>query len=78
MNIQQRFDFPTIIDYNLYMKILFIIWLVMASFIGVFIILGTVFRSLPEGNRLRVWWNRHVVSETDLEDIHPPSDESVS
>ena len=78
MNIQQRFDFPTIIDYNLYMKILFIIWLVMASFIGVFIILDTVFRSLPEGHRLRVWWNRHVVSETDLEDIHPPSDESGS
>ena len=78
MNIQQRFDFPTIIDYNLYMKILFIIWLVMASFIGVFYILDVTFRSLPEGNILRVWWNRHVVSETDLEDIHPPSDESGS
>ena len=50
----------------------------MASFIGGFIILGTVFRSLPEGHRLRVWWNRHMVSETDLEDIHPPSDESGS
>ena len=50
----------------------------MASFIGVFIILDTVFRSLPEGHRLRVWWNRHVVSETDLEDILPPSDESGS
>ena len=78
MNIQQRFDSPNINDYNLYMKILFIIWLVMASFIGVFIILDTVFRSLPEGHRLRVWWNRHVVSETDLEDILPPSDESGS
>ena len=50
----------------------------MSSFIVVFIILGTVFRSLPEGHRLRVWWNRHMVSETDLEDIHPPSDESGS
>ena len=50
----------------------------MASFIGVFYILDVTFRSLPEGNILRVWWNRHMVSETDLEDIHPPSDESVS
>ena len=78
MNIQQRFDFPNVNDYNLYMKILFIIWLVMSSFIGVFYILDVIFRSLPEGHRLRVWWNRHVVSETDLEDIHPPSDESGS
>ena len=60
------------------MKILFITWLVMSSFIGVFYILDVIFRSLPEGHRLRVWWNRHVVSETDLEDIHPPSDESGS
>jgi len=78
MNIQQRFDSPTIIDYNLYMKILFIIWLVLTCLFGMFIILDTVFRSLPEGHRLRVWWNRHVVSETDLEDILPPSDESGS
>jgi len=78
MNIQQRFDFPNINDYNLYMKILFITWLVLTCLFGMFIILDTVFRSLPEGHRLRVWWNRHVVSETDLEDIHPPSDESGS
>ncbi len=78
MNIQQIFDSPNINDYNLYMKILFITWLIMSSFIGVFYILDTVFRSLPEGSSLRVWWNRHVVSETDLEDIHPPSDESGS
>lgn len=50
----------------------------MASFIGVFYILDVTFRSLPEGHRLRVWWNRHMVSEIDLEDIHPPSDESGS
>lgn len=50
----------------------------MASFIGVFYILDVTFRSLPEGNRLRVWWNRHMVSETDLEDTLPPSDESGS
>ena len=78
MNIQQRFDSPNINDYNLYMKILFITWLVLTCLFGMFIILDTVFRSLPEGHRLRVWWNRHVVSETDLEDIHPPSDESGS
>ena len=60
------------------MKILFITWLVLTCLFGMFIILDTVFRSLPEGHRLRVWWNRHVVSETDLEDIHPPSDESGS
>jgi len=78
MNIQQRFDFPNINDYNLYMKILFITWLVLTCLFGMFIILDTVFRSLPEGHRLRVWWNRHVVSETDLEDTLPPSDESGS
>jgi hypothetical protein len=78
MNIQQRFDFPKINDYNLYMKILFITWLIMSSFIGVFYILDVIIRSLPEGHRLRVWWNRHVVSETDLEDTLPPSDESGS
>lgn len=78
MNIQQIFDSPNINDYNLYMKILFITWLIMSSFIGVFYILDVIIRSLPEGHRLRVWWNRHVVSETDLEDIHPPSDESGS
>ena len=78
MNIQQRFDTPTINDYNLYMKILFITWLIMSSFIGVFYILDVIFRSLPEGHRLRVWWNKHMVSETDLEDILPPSDESGS
>ena len=60
------------------MKILFIIWLVLTCLFGMFIILDTVFRSLPEGHRLRVWWNRHVVSETDLGDILPPSDESGS
>ena len=78
MNIQQRFDFPNINDYNLYMKILFITWLFLTCLFGMFIILDTVFRSLPEGHRLRVWWNRHVVSETDLEDTLPPSDESGS
>ena len=78
MNIQQIFDSPNVNDYNLYMKILFITWLVMTSFIGVFYILDVTFRSLPEGSSLRVWWNRHVVSETDLEDILPPSDESGS
>lgn len=50
----------------------------MASFIGVFCILDVTFRSLPEGHRLRVWWNRHMVSEIDLEDTLPPSDESGS
>ena len=60
------------------MKILFITWLFLTCLFGMFIILDTVFRSLPEGHRLRVWWNRHVVSETDLEDILPPSDESGS
>ena len=78
MNIQQRFDFPNVNDYNLYMKILFGIWLVLTCIVGLFYILYVIFRSLPEGHRLRVWWNRHVVSETDLEDTHPPSDESGS
>ena len=78
MNIQQRFDSPTINDYNLYMGTIFITWLFLTCLVGLFYILDVIFRSLPEGHRLRVWWNRHVVSETDLEDILPPSDESGS
>ena len=78
MNIQQRIDSPKINDYNLYMKILFIIWLVLTCIVGSFHILDVIIRSLPEGSFLRVWWNKHVVSEIDLEDTLPPSDESGS
>lgn len=78
MNIQQRFDSPTINDYNLYMGTIFITWLFLTCLVGVFYILDVIFRSLPEGHRLRVWWNKHMVSETDLEDTPPPSDESGS
>ena len=78
MNIQQRFDSPTINDYNLYMGTIFIIWLFLTCLVGLFYILDVIFRSLPEGHRLRVWWNKHMVSETDLEDTLPPSDESGS
>lgn len=78
MNIQQRFDSPTINDYNLYMGTIFITWLFLTCLVGLFYILDVIFRSLPEGHRLRVWWNKHMVSETDLEDTLPPSDESGS
>ena len=78
MNIQQRFDSPTINDYNLYMGTIFITWLFLTCLVGVFYILDVIFRILPEGHRLRVWWNKHMVSETDLEDTLPPSDESGS
>lgn len=78
MNIQQRFDSPTINDYNLYMGTIFITWLFLTCLVGLFYILDVIFRSLPEGHRLRVWWNKHMVSETDLEDTPPPSDESGS
>jgi hypothetical protein len=60
------------------MKTLLFIWIILTCIVGLFHIVDIITRSLPEGNRLRIWWNRHVVSETDLEDIHPPSDESGS
>lgn len=78
MNIQQRIDSPTINDYNLYMKIIFVTWLFLTCLVGVFYISDYIIRSLPEGHSLRVWWNKHMVSEIDLEDNLPPSDESDS
>ena len=78
MNIQQRFDSPNVNDYNLYMGTIFITWLFLTCLVGLFYILDVIFRSLPEGHRLRLWWNKHMVSETDLEDTPPPSDESGS
>lgn len=50
------------------MIILFFIWLVLTCVVGCFIILDTIIRSLPEGNRIRVWWNDNVVTELDPED----------
>ena len=60
------------------MGTIFITWLFLTCLVGLFYILDVIFRSLPEGHRLRVWWNKHMVSETDLEDTLPPSDESGS
>lgn len=48
------------------MIILFFIWVVLASLFGLLFILETVIRSLPEGNRVRVWWNDNVITE-----LHP-------
>ena len=50
------------------MIILFFIWLVLTCLFGMFIIIDTIFRSFPEGHRLRVWWNDNVVTELDPDD----------
>ena len=47
---------------------LFFIWLVLTCMVGVFYILETIFRSLPEGHRLRVWWNDNVITELGPDD----------
>ena len=78
MNIQQRIDFPNINYYHLYMKIFFITWLFLTCLVGVFHITDVIIRSLPSGCSIRTWWNKHMVSEIDFEDILPPSDESGS
>ena len=50
------------------MIILFYIWLFLTCIVGLFIILDVVFRSFPEGHRLRVWWNDNVVTELGPDD----------
>ncbi len=50
------------------MIILFFIWLVLTCMVGVFYILESIIRSLPEGNRVRVWWNDNVITELDPDD----------
>ena len=50
------------------MIILFYIWLFLTCIVGLFIIGGYIVRRLPEGHRLRVWWNNHIVTELGPED----------
>ena len=50
------------------MKVLLFIWLFLSCLVGVVYILETIFRSLPEGNRFRVWWNDNVITELDPDD----------
>ncbi len=50
------------------MKILIIVWLFLTGFFGLFYILETIFRSLPEGNRFKVWWNENVIMVLDPDD----------
>ena len=47
---------------------LFFIWLVLTCMVGLFIILDTIIRSLPEGYRIRVWWSKHIVTELGPDD----------